>query len=114
MAPSEAQGYDELKDEVLALHISFSSITKDMITELPTFSTLTLISSLGGVLSLYLGMSLVMCLEILEIFPLMMQRIINRHFNTSQKPDPGPKIGVPRRNARKRYPKPVAWAINTN
>ncbi|CAG0889002.1 unnamed protein product [Darwinula stevensoni] len=112
MGPTQAQNYKELKEEVLYLHICFSSIIKDTITELPTVSMLNLISSLGGVLSLYLGISLALCLEILEIIPLMMQIIVNQRFGISEKQDPEPKTRVPRQSAPKRYPAPLDWAVH--
>ncbi|CAG0893796.1 unnamed protein product [Darwinula stevensoni] len=107
----QTHGNDTMKMEVVKLIIYFSSIAQETITESPSVTDTSLLSNLGGALSLYLGISLVMLLEVIEILPLLVLAFINKCFGIGRKPmeNPPPKRRVPRRSAREGYPSPIAW-----
>ncbi|CAG0894001.1 unnamed protein product, partial [Darwinula stevensoni] len=102
---------DTMKMEVVKVIIYFSSIAQETITESPSVTGTSLLSNLGGALSLYLGISVVMILEVIEILPLMVLAFIGRCFGVGQKPmeNPPPKRRVSRRSARSGYPSHLAW-----
>ena len=58
----------QLSDSVLSLNIYYESAIYQRITETPQTTSITLISNLGGNLGLFLGVSLLSFVEIIEIF----------------------------------------------
>ncbi|CAG0894005.1 unnamed protein product [Darwinula stevensoni] len=73
----------------------------------------SLLSNLGGALSLYLGISMVMFLEIIEILPLIALAFVNRCFGIGHAPtaNPPPRKRASRRIARLEYPISSAWVV---
>ncbi|CAG0893797.1 unnamed protein product [Darwinula stevensoni] len=107
----QSHGRDRMKSEVVKVVIYFSSIIKETIAESPSVTSTDLLSSLGGALSLYLGISLVMFLEIIEIIPLAVLAFISKCFGIDQEQNnPPPRRRVPCRSAAPlENPAPNAW-----
>ena len=57
-----------LQGNILAVEISVSSDLTEFLTELPVYTWVDLISSIGGQSGLWLGVSLINLVEILELF----------------------------------------------
>ena len=62
--PADAPG---LMDNLLQLNVYFQSLNVRQIEEDPTYGPIQLIYALGGALSLYLGISLSMIFEVIEL-----------------------------------------------
>ncbi|CAG0894007.1 unnamed protein product [Darwinula stevensoni] len=107
-------GSGSISTEVVKLLIYFSSVTQETMEESPAVTSITLLSNLGGALSLYLGISLVMFLEIIEIIPMIALAYISKCFGIGHKPpeDPPPRKRVPRRRAE--HPIASAWGMKPN
>lgn len=60
--------YEELKSKVLAVDISYHKLDYTIISEVENMSFITLVSNIGGVLGLCLGMSFLSFIEIFELF----------------------------------------------
>lgn len=58
--------YEKLKRNVLALNIFYDDLQYKVIKEMPIIDLLTLISNIGGILGLFLGMSFINIMEIVE------------------------------------------------
>ena len=56
-----------LKENLLQVNVFFQSLNVRQIDESPTYGTGTLVVALGGALSLYLGISVSMVFEIIEL-----------------------------------------------
>ena len=68
---------DLIRANFLSLDIYYESTVVTTVREEPKFTPDTLMSSLGGALSLYLGISVLSMLEVLEVFWPLARRWIN-------------------------------------
>ncbi|CAG0894003.1 unnamed protein product [Darwinula stevensoni] len=103
-----------MKTEVARVVVYFSSMDQETIVESASVTSTSLLSNLGGALSLYLGISMVMFLEIIEILPLIALAFVNRCFGIGHAPtaNPPPRKRASRRIARMEYPISSAWVVN--
>ena len=60
--------YDFYKENPLSLNVYLSNNKYTQITEIPKISTLYLISSMGGSIGIFLGLSIFSLIEVLELF----------------------------------------------
>ena len=58
--------YDKTKNKVLALNVYYDKLEYTLINQEPKFQILDLVSNIGGLLGLFLGVSLLSFLEIIE------------------------------------------------
>ncbi|CAG0887011.1 unnamed protein product [Darwinula stevensoni] len=107
---------DKMKAGVVKLVIYFEEMVKETVSEFPSITSSSLFSTLGGSLSLYLGISLVMFLEILEILPLLVLASLRRRFGFGQnfKENPLPGKRVPSLTEGEGKPTIPAWAAKHN
>lgn len=59
---------EEIKSSVLALNVFYEDISYYFINEVPNKSTEQFVSEIGGIVGLYLGLSLLSFIEIVEVF----------------------------------------------
>ena len=59
--------FDQLKRNVLSLNIYYDDLQYMIVEELPSTDLLTLVSAIGGTMGLFLGMSFLSILELVEI-----------------------------------------------
>ena len=64
---------NELKSAILHLQINFDRLEFEQITEIPKVNLIDLISSIGGTLGLFLGMSFLSILEVTDLFFVMIR-----------------------------------------
>ena len=62
------KNYQELKNNVLALNIYFSDLSFTLIGQQAKMVFLDLISNIGGLLGLFVGMSFLSLVEVLQVF----------------------------------------------
>lgn len=67
-ASSFKLNHEELKKNILKLNIYYDSLDYVAITESPSLNLVTLLSNIGGTLGLFLGISVLSFIEILEVF----------------------------------------------
>ena len=65
--------YNEMKEHVLKIRIYFGDLQYTYMNQIPKMSATDLISSIGGTLGLFLGMSF---LSVFEIFGLLFQLLV--------------------------------------
>lgn len=63
---NDTLNYDKIKNKVLALNIYYDKLEYTLINQEPKFQILDLVSNIGGLLGLFLGVSLLSFLEIIE------------------------------------------------
>ena len=56
-----------VQDNYLQLKVYFGSKSVEQVLEMPKYNVFTFLSSLGGAISVYLGMSFIVIFELLEI-----------------------------------------------
>ena len=69
--------YDQLKDRTVALNIYYSNLNYVLISESPKTSMNDLMSNVGGTLGLYIGISFLSLIEIVEILCEILFTIFN-------------------------------------
>ena len=60
--------YEQLKHSVLSLNIFYEQLVYTQVEQVPSMDILTLMSGIGGTMGLFLGMSFISFLEIIEVF----------------------------------------------
>lgn len=60
--------YEDIKKSILALNIYYDELKYTLVEEIKKIETFDLISNLGGIMGLFLGVSFVTFFEIFEIF----------------------------------------------
>jgi hypothetical protein len=69
---------EQLAESFVSIDVYYNSLSYTQITEVPVYTTLTLISNIGGTLGLFLGMSVLSFIEIIEL----LLNILMVRFNT--------------------------------
>ncbi|XP_037080662.1 amiloride-sensitive sodium channel subunit gamma-like [Pollicipes pollicipes] len=67
---------DNIPSNILELKVFFKTLNTALLVEAPQYSDHSLLSSVGGAMSLYLGVSLVMVAELLEYLLLLLSTVL--------------------------------------
>jgi hypothetical protein len=73
---------EQISNSVIMLDIYFESLTYTEIAEVPVFTIINLISNIGGTLGLFLGLSLLSFIEIVELFFNILMNEFNSKVNS--------------------------------
>lgn len=69
-----------LRDNIVAVEISASPYATEILTESPFYTWVDLISSIGGQTGLWIGISLLGFIEIIELIYLLTKRLCSKIF----------------------------------
>ncbi|KAI8492335.1 hypothetical protein Bbelb_297880 [Branchiostoma belcheri] len=83
---------DELRQNLARIHVYFRDLNYELITENPTYTEESLLSGLGGLLGLYVGLSVITVFEFINLLVDLFKAAFNKEVKDTASPGPGHDI----------------------